>query len=184
MMPIGPLMIEHRLIERMIGIMKRFVQQWMSEGKPDPFFIESAGDFIMTYADRCHHGKEEDILFRSLKEKPISTDHKNILEELMEEHRRGREITSKLMKANQMYRNGNSEATPIILECMNALIEFYPIHIEKEDRHFFVPIMNYFSKMEKDAILKEEYEFDRALIHGIYRDRIQKVEEQLKGSLF
>jgi hypothetical protein len=38
MMPIGPLMIEHRLIERMIEVMKQQVQRWGGEGKADPPF--------------------------------------------------------------------------------------------------------------------------------------------------
>jgi len=40
--------------------------------KADTAFIDTAVDFIRTYADRCHHGKEEDIRFRELKKKPIA----------------------------------------------------------------------------------------------------------------
>ncbi len=64
MLPIGPLMIEHRLIERMIKVMQEGLQRMKTERKADPLFIETAVDFIRTYADQCHHGKEEDILFR------------------------------------------------------------------------------------------------------------------------
>jgi hemerythrin-like domain-containing protein len=177
MMPIGPLMIEHRLIERMIEAMKRQLQRWETEGKADSCFIETAVDFIRTYADRCHHGKEEDILFRDLNVKPISHDHKRIMEELREEHRWGRETTARLVNANEAYRNGNGRAISTILECVRALVNFYPKHIEKEDRHFFIPIMDYFSKEEKDAMLNEEYEFDRVLIHEIYRGKVTKAEE-------
>lgn len=179
MMPIGPLMIEHRLIERMIGVMKRQLQEWETEPTMDPSFIETAVDFIRTYADRCHHGKEEDILFRDLSKKPISGNHKRIMEELVEEHRWGRQTTGRLIEANQAYRKGHAEAASTILECVKALVEFYPKHIEKEDRHFFLPIMDYFSKEEKADMLNEEYEFDRVLIHDIYRDRVMKEEESV-----
>lgn len=64
--PIGPLMIEHRLIERMISEMKNETERIRNGEKPDLSFIETAVDFIRTYADACHHGKEEDILFRDL----------------------------------------------------------------------------------------------------------------------
>jgi aminoglycoside phosphotransferase family enzyme len=64
---------------------------------------------------------------------------------------------------------------------VKALVEFYPKHIEKEDRHFFLPIMDYFSKEEKEAMLHEEYEFDRVLIHDIYRDRVMKEEESVSS---
>ena len=42
MMPIGPLMIEHRLIERMIGFMKREAQQAEKEKQVSPLFVEAA----------------------------------------------------------------------------------------------------------------------------------------------
>jgi hemerythrin-like domain-containing protein len=181
MMPIGPLMIEHRLIERMIEVMKRQLQEWEVEPTTDPSFIETAVDFIRTYADRCHHGKEEDILFRDLSKKPISGNHRRIMEELVDEHRWGRRTTGRLIEANQAYRKGDPEAASTILECVKALVEFYPKHIEKEDRHFFLPIMDYFSKEEKAAMLNEEYEFDRLLIYDLYRDRVMKEEERVSS---
>lgn len=63
-MPIGPLMKKHRLIERMIALMERELFRLKDGKEMDPVFIDVAADFIRTYADRCHHGKEEDILFR------------------------------------------------------------------------------------------------------------------------
>jgi hemerythrin-like domain-containing protein len=177
MMPIGPLMIEHRVIERMIEVMRQKVQQWEREEKADTSFIETAVDFIRTYADRCHHGKEEDILFRDLGNKPISKDHKRIIEELMADHRKGRNLTGRLVEANVAYRNGDDKAVFTIFDCVKSLVEFYPKHIEKEDRHFFIPIMEYFSKEEKDAMLREEYDFDRDLIHEVYRQYVTTAEE-------
>jgi len=180
MMPISPLMIEHRLIERMIDVTKRQLQRWETGGQTDPLFIDLAVDFIRTYADRCHHGKEEDILFRDLARKPLSNEHKHIMEELLEDHRWGRETTARLVNANEAYRKGDAKAVFTILDCVKALVEFYPKHIEKEDRHFFIPVMDYFSEEEKDAMLNEEYEFDRDLIHEIYRDYVTRAEEHVE----
>jgi hemerythrin-like domain-containing protein len=179
MMPIGPLMIEHRLIERMIEVLKRQLRLWEGGRKADPSFIETAVDFIKTYADRCHHGKEEGILFRDLSKKPISEDHTRIVKELVEEHVWARKTTGRLVEANEAYRKGDAGEVPTILDCVKSLVEFYPKHIEKEDRHFFLPVMDYFSKDEKDAMLDEEYEFDRVLIHEIYRDYVTKEEEHI-----
>ena len=75
-MPVGPLMIEHRLIERMIALIEKELQSIEASEKVNLPFTDSAIDFIKTYADRTHHGKEEDILFKNLEEKTISGDHK------------------------------------------------------------------------------------------------------------
>jgi len=179
MMPIGPLMIEHRLIERMIDVMKEELLLIEKEKKVDPEFIETAVDFIRTYADRCHHGKEEDILFRDLGGKKLTDEHKRTMEELVEEHRWGRKITVRLVEANAKYFQGNKESISAIMDCIRTLIEFYPKHIEKEDKRFFIPCMDYFTDSEKDAMLKEEWEFDKNLIHEKYRNIVIAAEKIL-----
>jgi hemerythrin-like domain-containing protein len=179
MMPIGPLMIEHRLIERMIDVMKEEFVLIEKEKKVDPEFIEMAVDFIRTYADRCHHGKEEDILFRDLGGKKLKDEYKRRMEELVEEHRWGRKITGRLVEANAKYIRGNKESLSVIMDCIKSLVEFYPKHIEKEDKHFFIPCMDYFTDSEKDAMLKEEWEFDKSLIHEKYRTIVIAAEKIL-----
>jgi hemerythrin-like domain-containing protein len=62
----GPLMVEHRLIERMISLIKHELAQIESTRKIDSVFVDTVVDFIHMYADRTHHWKEEDILFRDL----------------------------------------------------------------------------------------------------------------------
>ncbi|MFX1329292.1 MAG: hemerythrin domain-containing protein, partial [Promethearchaeota archaeon] len=86
MMPIGPLMKEHRLIEKMIQLMEKEIGKMKKFSKANPIFIDTTVDFIRMYADRTHHGKEEDILFRDLKKKELSPNHNKIMEELVEEH--------------------------------------------------------------------------------------------------
>jgi hemerythrin-like domain-containing protein len=180
MMPIGPLMIEHRLIERMIDVMKEELVLIEREKRVDPEFIEMAVDFVRTYADRCHHGKEEDILFRDLGVKKLTDDHRRTMDELVEEHKWGRRVTARLVEANTSYVQGNKEALSAIMDCIKTLIEFYPKHIEKEDKHFFIPCMDYFTEAEKEAMLKEEWEFDKSLIHEKYRNIVITAEKILE----
>ena len=62
MKPRGLLMIEHRLIEKVLTVAKQKAIS-MTDMDYNPIFVETIVDFIKTYADRTHHGKEEDILF-------------------------------------------------------------------------------------------------------------------------
>ena len=181
-MPIGPLMIEHRLIERVIALMKEAISREEDNKQADPDLIQWFTQFIRNYADQCHHGKEEDILFRELKKKDISKEHQKILSELVQEHKWGRETTAKLVDANTRYTKGDEEALPEIAHCIRLLIDFYPKHIEKEDKHFFLPVMKYFSEQEKEAMLKEGYEFDSTLIHQENADMVSAWEESMKAA--
>ena len=176
MMPVGPLMIEHRLIERMIGAMGREIDRVESGGKPDSGFVDEVVDFIRSYADGCHHGKEEDILFRELGRKNLSEEHEQIMKELVADHAAGRTLTGRMVEANERYRKGDSSAFSVVLDCMKRLRDFYPAHIEKEDRHFFQPVMGYFTEEERDEMLEEGFAFDRRLIHRRYEETVKRAE--------
>jgi len=175
MMPIGPLMIEHRLIERIIEAIKDQIDRIETEKKADVVLLEAVIDFIQGYADRCHHGKEENILFRDIDKKPLSSELKKIMEELIEEHKLGRKATAALADGLRSFRNGDAQALSLIVANLRFLVEFYPRHIEKEDKHFFVPVMGYFSKEEKDAMLQEGYELDSKLMHEEYEKRVREL---------
>lgn len=175
----GPLMIEHRLIERMLSVIKEALKEIKLKFKVDPVFVDTAVDFIRVYADRTHHGKEEDILFRDLKNKPLSDEDRRIMNELIEEHHFGRRTTKALVEANTSYRNGDKRALADISQSLMTLIEFYPRHIEKEDKVFFPSSKTYFTEMEDQAMLAEFYEFDRKMIHEKYKSVVEGFEIRL-----
>lgn len=175
--PIAPLMIEHRLIERMIAILNRGIQIMEKENKADLDLIEVAVDFFKTYADRTHHGKEEDILFEQLIEKEISDNHRKITNELIEEHKYAREKVKALLNAKQDYENQKDKSTDTIRDLIKDLTNFYPAHIKKEDQEFFMPIMKYFSKQEKNQMFKDFYNFDKEMIHEKYQKIIENLEK-------
>jgi hemerythrin-like domain-containing protein len=176
MKPVAPLMIEHRLIERMIGVMKAELENINSKNRADVVFIDTAVDFIRTYADRTHHGKEELILFRDLAKKPLSPEHKKILDELVAEHVHARSVVKRLVAARDKYTGGDNAALKEIAACLKELAEFYPVHIAKEDKGFFLPVMKYFSREELADMLAEMWEFDRNMIHEKYTQVIEKYE--------
>ncbi len=177
MMPIGSLMIEHRLIERMIRLLKKELEQVGKIKRANPVFIDIAVDFMKNYADRCHHGKEEDILFKALAGKGLSERHRGIMEELLDEHVRARKATGNLVEAKERYINGNDAVIKDIVDALTWLVNFYPVHIDKEDMQFFMPAMEYFTKPEQDAMLQEFYDFDRTLLHSTYRNVLERIEK-------
>lgn len=174
----GPLMIEHRLIERMLSALENVVTTIDDENAVDPVTIDLAVDFIRVYADRTHHGKEEDILFRDLKTKPLSEEDARIMNELIEEHVFGRETTQALVDANTRYRGGDPAALAEIADKLRTLIDFYPKHIAKEDKIFFPAARAYFTDQEDQAMLAEFYTFDRKMIHEKYETLVGHFEKQ------
>lgn len=179
--PTGPLVWEHRLIERMIALMRDQLSTIDATGTIDPDFVDVATDFIRTYADRCHHGKEEDILFRELAKKELDPALKADMESLIADHVFGRKTTGQLVAATAAYRAGDTSALSAIRSAIQTLVDFYPGHIAKEDKHFFRPCLAYFTEEEKRAMLAESAEFDAQLIHEKYRSIVVAREPKDQG---
>ena len=175
----GQLMIEHRLIERMLSVIKVAISKIESKHEIDPVFVDIAVDFIRMYADRTHHGKEEEILFRELKNKQLSAEDQRIMNELIKEHILGRQTTEAIVIANTRYRNGDKTALADIVDKLKTLIEFYPKHIEKEDKRFFPSSRAYFTDEEDQVIVTEFWEFDRKMIHEKYKTLVEGFEKTM-----
>jgi len=175
-------MIEHRLIERMVALMRQELERIRANiavdpefAFVDPVFIDTAVDFLRIYADRCHHGKEEDILFAELTNKDLAPDLKRIM---VEDHVRARQYTGELVKAKENYLRQEPDAVNQILSYLDRLTAMYPKHINTEDQHFFIPCMEYFSAEEKDAMLEKMWEFDRKMIHERYEGVVGQSPEE------
>jgi hemerythrin-like domain-containing protein len=134
-------------------------------------------DFFRVYADRTHHGKEEDILFKQLAEKEMSAEHRQIMTELIKEHRQARETVGGLERAGLAYERGDAGELANIVTAMRGLTTLYPSHIRKEDKHFFFPVMEYFTTEEQDAMLRDFRKFDRGTIQEKYRKVVEGLEK-------
>lgn len=176
MKPIGPLMIEHRLIERMIRLLEGELQTMKDTDEADADLILAGVDFFRTYADRTHHGKEEDILFEALRDKPLADEHREMMQRLIQEHIWARQAVGRLASATDRYRHGDIAAMYTLTYELGKIVQFYPAHIEKEDKHFFLPVMDYFTQAEQQAMLERFWEFDRAMIHEKYEAVVEELE--------
>ncbi len=179
MLPIGPLMKEHRKIERMVALITQEAERLTEDesAEPDPDFIDTALTFMREYADECHHGKEEDILFAELEEREISGEHSQIMERLRNDHHQGRELCADLEAATDAYVEGDEEAREVIVEALGGLADLYPDHIATEDDRFFIPVMDYLSEQDKEAMMEDMWDFDHELLTTLYEDCITRYEE-------
>jgi hemerythrin-like domain-containing protein len=96
------------------------------------------------------------------------------MQELIEEHVWSRKTTALLVAAKEKYFLGDESKLADIIDLARSLTNFYPKHIEKEDKHFFYPCQEYFTREEQEKMLAEFKEFDRQMIHEKYN----KVFEQ------
>ena len=175
-------MIEHRLIERAIRQMRTEIERALVRMRFDVPFIDSWVDFIRTYADQTHHGKEERILFHDLQDRPLSPALRQMMDGLIEDHVKARRLVSELVSARHRYAGGDEASFEQLAAIGLELVDFYPPHIRKEDQEFFIPVMDYFTKEEKDEMLRRFHEFDESVIHDHYRSVVEAMEKRPAGN--
>lgn len=55
---------EHRIIQQVGGGMAVIIEKLESGSEIDPVVLTDLSEFMQTFGDKCHHGKEEDYLFK------------------------------------------------------------------------------------------------------------------------
>jgi len=177
MKPIGLLMVEHRLIERAVEQIRASAK----ECKQNNVCFTDLGqliDFLSSYADLCHHGKEEKILFVECEGKHLPADLKNLMHELIHEHVAFRKMRERMVVFNQEMACGRT----VNLEKLDELIEVFcsrlQEHIKKEDTLFFPQAMKYFNADEQSQMLDKFRNFDQGVMHEKYRLLISELEEK------
>ncbi len=173
---IGKLMHEHRLILRGIDDIRREAERIRRDGHIDENYIGTIVDFLSSYADRCHHGKEEDILFRALEDKPMSDELAGDMRRLIEDHIWARAEKRLMAEAAARFIGGDQTARAAIIDAMEAFVAFYPDHIEREDHGFFKPAIELFTPQEREELVEEFEAFDRELFHERYRGIVEDLE--------
>jgi len=176
MKAIGILMAEHRLIERMMELLRRETLRLEGAKRVDAGFIDTAADFIRIYADKTHHRKEEDILFRDLAKKALSPKDREAMRGLIDDHQFGRRTVGEMLEAKAGVLRGDlAQLEPLLQKC-GVLPPFYAEHIRKEDQIFFPAAAGYFSEPEEKNMIQEFFESDRKMIHEKYRAVVENLE--------
>ena|SRR5215475_12669904 len=86
---------EHRVIERVLAVVEALAER---PGMPSKEAWEKAIDLIRNFADKCHHLKEEQILFPALEEHGIPRDGGPVGMMLLE-HEEGRALVRAMAEA-------------------------------------------------------------------------------------
>ncbi|MFA6434680.1 MAG: hemerythrin domain-containing protein [Elusimicrobiales bacterium] len=170
------LMMEHRLIERMIRILAKESVAGQGPAHITIGLPDAALEFFQVYVGLCHYGKEEGILLRELRRKPLRAEDLNALEELAKDHLEGRRLVAELSSAAKLYKTGLRGAAPVLLDAVKAVCRSYRAQIEKEDKRFLPSAAGYFSPEEESRLLEEFRKFDSVVLKETYTCMVASFE--------
>lgn len=166
MSPTEELKQEHRVIEKVLRALIVASKRMQKGEDIDPEIFKKSVDFVRNYADRCHHGKEEENLFPAIERHGYPREGGPVGMMLME-HEEGRNHIRQVAAALEDYEKG--ARTPQIRTAIfgNAIgyARLLAQHIEKEDNILY---------QIADSVIPAS---ERAELSGIFRE----VQERTAG---
>lgn len=141
---------EHENIRRMLQVTRNVCYRVMTNDDYDPADFPKIIDFIRTYADKHHHGKEEDILFETMKNELEKLAQSGAITGMYIEHDMGRLYILNLEKALKEFESGDDKARMDIIANAVSYTNLLDRHIEKENTALY----KFAEKMLKDESKK------------------------------
>ena len=136
MTPTEQLKEEHQGILLMLKILEKVCLKLESQEKVAPDHLERIVEFFRVFADKCHHGKEEDLLFPEMERAGISREGGPIGVMLME-HNQGRAYVRGMGEAAYGFRKGHPSAAAEFTKNARDYIALLTQHINKENNILF-----------------------------------------------
>ena len=171
---------EHRLILRMIALVEANTALLETGQFDDWQFYLDAVDFIRNYADRFHHAKEEDVLFRELVAGGMPEQNSPVAAMLMA-HDQGRDFVRAMEQAAQKALAGSPGQEAAIAANAKGYAALLRDHIDKED-HILYPLAERVLRPEVRPQMVADYAAAAAKTPGLeakYRQLVEAYEARL-----
>lgn len=156
MKPTEILMQEHRVIEQVLDCLEKIAERCESEGQLDGESARQTVDFFRQFADRCHHGKEEQRLFPMMHAKGFP-EQQGPVAVMKIEHEQGRALIGGMDQAIEGAAAGEVVARDSYLKNARGYLHMLREHIQKED-HCLFPMADQAFGEEEQRKLAEEFD--------------------------
>jgi len=169
-LPMKMLVDEHVLIKRLVALIPAIVENLDAKSEDGRQIILDTIDFIRSYADKFHHAKEEEILFKYF------DDSLDILKVMYEDHTQGRGHVQAILEALDR----KDETT--IAKHLTAYGVLLSQHIKKEDEILLPWLDRNLSISRIGKLFKEFKEADDNIGYSVskYEAFIERMEAKFK----
>lgn len=154
------LMKEHEGILFGLKILEKMVQLIKERNQFEIVDLKEMINFLRLFADKCHHGKEEGLMFPAMEKAGIPNENGPIGQMLIE-HVEGRKYISQMTESSE---NDMFKKDAFIKAAMNYII-LLRAHIDKENIILF-PLGDSKIPLDKQAELLELFEVHEKKVMG------------------
>ncbi len=175
---------EHQAIKLALIFLDAIRSKTESEGIVDIEKLEKLNEFFSLFADRCHHGKEENMLFPELEKVGIPRKQGPI-EVMLTEHEIGRNYLRILQESIESYKtNPNSSIAEKIVQSIKGYIDLLEQHIYKENNVLFMMAEVHLSEKVQRELLEKFEEFEINEIGAGKHEEFHQMLKEVKKDLF
>jgi len=89
---------EHEVIQQVLDCLEELAERATAQKSVDAASVEDALDFLSAFADRCHHAKEEQVLFPALNARGLPREAGPVAV-MLREHELGRAAVARMKSA-------------------------------------------------------------------------------------
>jgi hemerythrin-like domain-containing protein len=173
---------EHKTIKRMLEVIRSYCLRILNGKEVAYQDIFKMIDFVRSYADQHHHGKEEDLLFKFMTEELGSTAEKLVRNGMLVEHDLGRLYMRELEEATEKMIQGDEEAKVDVIGHAMSYYHLLQRHIDKEDGMVYKYGEDNLSKETIERVNREtrilEEEATKKGIQEKYENLVKELEEK------
>ncbi len=160
---------EHKLIKRLVALIPKQVEQLDLELSECREQVLAMVDFIRSFADKYHHAKEEDILFKYFDE------NLDIIQIMYEDHTSARNHVKAIVEGVEKKDNAS------VKEHLAAYHELLPEHIKREDEILYTWMDRNLSTTQVGELFSKFMQVDNAGpgVQEKYETYVEQVENKL-----
>lgn len=169
---------EHRVIEVVLTALDRMADQ-LDEGKAlSRERAEKALETLRVFADKCHHGKEEQQLPKVLESRGMSREM-GPLAVMLHEHGEGRTHVRAMVEAAPAAAGGDPKARAQFAQHAHAYVVLLRGHIQKEDQVLFPMAEQTLTAEDGTALVARFEEIERSEIGEGVHERYHQWAHEL-----
>ena len=172
------LLKEHTAIMLMLDIMEKVSVRIEGATRVPQEHVVQMLDFLRTFADGCHHSKEEECLFPALEAVGIPRE-RGPIGVMLSEHELGRKHVNGMSGALSGLQGGDGTASAAFVSEARAYINLLRMHIYKENNILFPmadlrlteiqqsELLNAFERIETEKVGAGKHEHYHALLKSL-----------------
>ena len=168
------LMNEHRIIEKALSLLELAVTRIERSEEVPLEALNILLKFFQMFADKCHHGKEENVLFPLLESRGIPREGGPI-GVMLYEHNLGRSYIKEMRGSLEVF-NKHIEAKDKFKNNALSYISLLRDHIYKEDNILFKMALMVLTRNDDEELLRKFEEIENKLGVGVHEQLIKSLD--------